>query len=696
MERQRPTSLRDRARYRFDTTLARSTGMLVSWLVLSCLAVVVPVSALVVWTDPGSPRSLSGRLSAVWRTSAETLRLGAPTGAPMRMALSVLLGIVALLCVSTLVGVITTGLGERLTELRRGRSMVLEQEHAVVLGWSDQVFTVVGELVAARAGARCVIAVLADRDVAEMEEALTASLGRGSAVRLVCRSGSLTTVDTLALVTPRAASSVLVLPSETPDADSEVVRVLLALRAVLGDEAGPPVVAAVRDRRQLPAARLAAGERGTIVETDATAAKLLVQSARRSGVGEVLRDLLDFSGAEFHLVDVPPAVRQGPEGSRFGDLLLCFERSSVVGLLSPDGRPRLSPAPDTVVGPGDRLIVIAHDGMPEAPVDCREYVGRTAFAAPQSERFGPVRVLLLGWNHRAPLLVEALRDSVAPGSVLDVVVDEAQAVPVLDQACSPQATQATQATARLAVSCRSGELLHPEGLKDLDLFGYDTVILLGADAVDGPGHPDDRVLVTLLMLRELELQAGRILPVVAELGDHRNRALAPLGPASDVVVRGELTSLLMAQIAHNPHLSAVFGELFAAHGASVHLRPAHHYAPPGCEASFATVVAAARDRGECAVGYRRTDPQAGTGHRHELRLSPAKTERRVWDARDEVVVVANDSAGPDRPHGTLTAVPGMRHDHVDDTALSGGAPGRQPSHDRPEQDRTRRENGTTG
>ncbi|MGC5562258.1 CASTOR/POLLUX-related putative ion channel [Streptomyces sp. FR-108] len=690
MERQRPTSLRDRARYRFDTTLARSTGMLVSWLVLACLAVVVPVSALVVWTDPGSPRSLSGRLSAVWRTSAETLRLGAPTGAPVRMALSVLLGVVALLCVSTLVGVITTGLGERLAELRRGRSMVLEQEHAVVLGWSDQVFTVVGELATARAGARCVIAVLADRDVAEMEEALTATLGRGSAVRLVCRSGSLTTVDTLALVTPRAASSVLVLPSEAPDADSEVVRVLLALRAVLGDEAGPPVVAAVRDRRQLPAARLAAGGRGTIVETDATTARLLVQSARRTGVGEVLRDLLDFSGAEFHLVEVPRVVRQEPAGARFGELLLCFERAVVVGLLSPDGQPQLSPAPDTVVGPGDRLIVIAHDAVPETPADFGAYVDRTSFAAPRPDPVGPVRVLLLGWNRRAPLLVEALRDSVAPGSVLDVVVDETPAAPVQEQACSPGASE------RLTVSCRRGELLHPESLPDLDLFGYDTVIVLGADAVDGPGHPDDSVLVTLLMLRELEVRAGRILPVVAELGDHRNRALAPLGPASDVVIRGELTSLLMAQIAHNPRLAAVFGELFAAHGASVHLRPARHYTPTGCEASFATVVAAARERGECAVGYRRIAPEAGAGRGHELRLGPPKTERRVWDARDEVVVVANDFARPGRPHGALDAVPGMRHDRGDDIAPSGGPPGRRPSHDGPEEDRTRRGNGANG
>lgn len=65
--------LRDRARYRFDRTLARSTGTLMGWLVITCLAVVVPVSLLLVWTDPGSPTPLSGRLTAVRLQTATRL-----------------------------------------------------------------------------------------------------------------------------------------------------------------------------------------------------------------------------------------------------------------------------------------------------------------------------------------------------------------------------------------------------------------------------------------------------------------------------------------------------------------------------------------------------------------------------------------------------------------------------------------------
>ncbi|MFH8282983.1 CASTOR/POLLUX-related putative ion channel [Streptomyces antibioticus] len=660
-QRQRPTSLRDRARYLFDRTLARSTGALLGWLALCCLAVVVPVSALLVWTDPAAPRSLSGRLTAVWRTSAETLRLGGVTGAPLRMLLSVLLGLITLLCVSTLVGVITTGLGDRLTELRRGRSTVLERGHAVVLGWSDQVFTVVGELIAARAEeGGGVVAVLADRDTAEMQTALAPAPGTAPGVRLVCRTGSLTDPAALALVTPAAAASVLVLPAEGADADLEVVRTLLALRAALGARTGPPVVAAVRDERHLPAARLAAGPLGTVLETEVTTARLLVQAARRPGLPAALRDLLDFAGAEFHVVDAPDHL----VGQDFGGIALRFEASCVVGFLTADGRALLAPAPDTVLAAGDRLVVVARDAVTAAsavPVDCRPAVDPAAMAAGGPEAPEPSRVLVLGWNRRAPLVVDLLRRTVGPGSRLDVVTGP-------NGGARP--TTGPDGTDRLDVVFRPGDPVREETLRGLDVFGYDRVLVLAPDPEAGAERPDDRTLLTLLVLRSLEEETGRALPVVAELCEHRSRALAPLGPASDAVVRGELTALLMAQIAHGPELAAVFEELFAARGGALALCPAGDHVTPGREASFATVVAAALERGACAIGYR----AHGTGRSGGLRLCPRKDERRVWGAEDEILVLTAAPGGSEDAHrtdGGRDRVPRMRLSHEGGDSPSG-------------------------
>ncbi|WP_326685431.1 NAD-binding lipoprotein [Streptomyces microflavus] len=644
-------SLREWAGYRFDRTLARSTGTLMGWLVITCLAIVVPVSTLLVWTDPGSPRSLSGRLTAAWRTSAETLRLGAASGTPLRLVLSALLGLVALLCVSTLVGVITTGLAERLAELSRGRSTVLEQGHVLVLGWSDQVTTVVGELVAAQAPRRPrVIVVLADRDKAEMEQVLTARVGPAVRTRIICRSGPASDPDVLALVSPRAASTVLVLPSTEPTADAEVLRVLLALRAVLGEGAdGPPVLAAVRDDRYRAPARLAAGPRGTVLETDLVTARLIAQCVGRPGLSLVLRDLLDFAGDEFHLADATE-FQDGP----FGATLLGHPNSCVVGLLTPDGRTLLNPPADTVVGPGSRLIVLAHDDDSTRVGDCGHLVDDSVIVAAPSERDGPTRLLLLGWNRRALLVVRQLRRTARPGSFVDVLTDSVVPGPREPEYGTPEHGTPNDGApehgppAGPDVRFRSAALSRPETLLGLDLGPYDGLVVLGPDGGAGPDHPDDWTLVTLLALRLLEERTGREVRVVTELIDDRNRPLAPVNTASDVIVSGMLTGLLMAQIAQNRHLAPLFDELFSAEGSDVCLRPAGTYVRPGAEATFATVVAAARDRGECAIGYRRHDGRTGRADQG-IRLNPSKSERHVWNAEDHVVVVARDRDLPTAP-----------------------------------------------
>ena len=95
------------------------------------------------------------------------------------------------------------------------------------------------------------ITVLADRDPAAMERALTAALGVTDGVRLECRTGVPSNPDTLRLVSLGAARAVVVLPAEDPDGDLRVVRIMLALRTVLGAEGGPRVVAAVHDERRV-------------------------------------------------------------------------------------------------------------------------------------------------------------------------------------------------------------------------------------------------------------------------------------------------------------------------------------------------------------------------------------------------------------------------------------------------------------
>jgi hypothetical protein len=74
--------------------------------------------------------------------------------AARELALWFVLALGGIFIVSALVGLLTSGLNQRLDQLRKGRSRSSRTGHTVVLGWSDQVYTVVSELIEANRSKR--------------------------------------------------------------------------------------------------------------------------------------------------------------------------------------------------------------------------------------------------------------------------------------------------------------------------------------------------------------------------------------------------------------------------------------------------------------------------------------------------------------------------------------------------------------
>ncbi|WP_336323759.1 CASTOR/POLLUX-related putative ion channel [Streptomyces lavendofoliae] len=621
---------RSRVRYAFDNLMAHGTPVLIGWLALVCLAIVVPASVVLVLADRDAPPTFSGRMAAVWESVGRTLKIGGEVGPPLYVVMSILLGLVALLFVSALVSLITAGLNERLMALRLGRSVVLEERHTVLLGWSDQVFPVLTELVAANANQRgAAVAVLADKDKVEMDVEIAGRVGETGRTRVICRSGPTTDPAILTRINPGPAKAVLVLPSGGPGGDAHVVKTLLAL-----DAAGPPsgdrvVVAAVRNPRHHLAATLAAGRDGHVLSIDDIVARLLVQTSRQPGLSLVYRELLDFAGDEFYVV--PAAALTG---RTFGEALGAFATSSVVGLVRADGSTVLNPPSTARVEEGDRLIVITEDDDTATPADTVPPVDEEAIVTALPRTQAPERMLLLGWNRRAPLIIEQLDQYVRAGSRLDVVA-------LGDATTAHEVRAATTDPDHLLVSFHNGDITEQRTLAGLDVPSYDSVMLIGDESAPSEGGTatDDRTLVTLLHLRAVEESARRELAVITELTDDRNRLLAPVRQGADFIVSGRLISLLMTQIAENRHLADVFQELFTAEGSEIHLKPAIDYVPADREVTFATVVESARRRHECAIGYR-LRAEASIAPTHGVRVNPDKRTKVRFGAGDCVIVVA--------------------------------------------------------
>ncbi|HEY7216573.1 MAG TPA: potassium transporter TrkA [Thermoanaerobaculia bacterium] len=638
------TGFADRLRYAFDNSMSRGAIALIGYLGLVSVALIFLVALLVVlFHIAPAGGDQPGFLEAAWLSLMRTLdsgTMGGDEGWSFRIAmLGVTLG--GIFIVSALIGVINNGIEEKLTELRKGRSFVMERDHTLILGWSPKVFTILSELVTANANrSRPRIVILAEKDKVEMEDEIRSQVGDTKNTRIICRTGDPLDLKDLEIVNPRQCRSIIVLAPESERPDPETIKTILALTNNPDRRPEPyHIVAEVQDPRNLEVARMVGRDEAQLVVTGDLISRIIVQTSRQSGLSVVYTELLDFGGDEIYFQEEPKLA-----GRTFGEALLAYEDSCVMGLRQGDGRIRMNPPMETRIEPGDQIIAISEDDdtvrvsadlEPWETLEARLGVAADAIREARARAPRPERTLILGWNGRGVAIVRELDRYVAAGSSVTVVADVPAFPPELGARRSGDLINQT-------ISCVTADTTSRRVLDGLGLPDFDQIILLCySDTLDDQ-EADARTLITLLHLRDIAEKGRHDFRIVSEMLDVRDRELAEVTHADDFIVSNKLTSLMLSQVSENRDLNAVFADLFDPEGSEIYLKPAGDYVEPGREVNFYTLVAAARRRGEAAIGYRLGAHAEDAAKAYGVVVNPRKPEKVAFTEKDWVIVLAED------------------------------------------------------
>ncbi len=622
-------TVKDKVRYRFDNTISRGTLPVILWLAAFTIALVFVAALVLTITGTGVGNDDSSLAETFWQSFLRILDPGTFSG-DSGWFLRIVTLIVTLLGISiaaVLIGLIATGIEERIERLRRGRTVVVEENHTLILGYSPRIFTIVSELCVANENRDdpCVV-VLAPGGKDDMEEELAARIGHPKNTKIVCRTGDPSSLHDLGLVNAIGARSILVLGDvDEPTGDAEVVKAVLAALVVVG-ERELPIIAELSDRETAAALQEAGGGRVLTVRASDIIARITAQACRQSGLSMVCQDLLDFDGDEIYFQPAPEL-----RGHTFGEALLAYERSSVIGRRSAGGAIAINPPMDTVFADGDAVIAVSEDDDTVVFSGFRDETVRNA-AVDGGAKPAPERLLVIGWNPLGPQILRELDQFAHAGSTVDVLAD-----PDLVDANEPAGVELDNLTVHVQAS--RGDLDRiTSHVSDRE---FDHVIILGYRGALKPADADARTLLTLVLLhRAFAAKPHRDGPgtrrrIVTELLDSRDVELARVTGADDFIVSDALSSYLMAQLSENPELAGVFTDLFDAEGSAVALKSAGRYLDGDMDVTFARIVAAARARGDAAIGYR-VDRDDGEP---QVVMNPPKSERVQLAPNDQIVVI---------------------------------------------------------
>ncbi|MEC4813097.1 MAG: hypothetical protein SAK29_07460 [Scytonema sp. PMC 1069.18] len=557
---------------------------------------------------------------------------------------------VGLVLFSSLVAFITQEFELRLQLLRRGKSLVVEENHTLILGFSDRVIDIIKELVVANESvADAAVVILSHQDKEEMDAFLRNNLGDLKTTRVVTRNGSITNINDLNKVGVKAAKSVIILnsakASETEEvralADARLVKAILAVVAANEENSLPSIVVEIYSQqyRRL-AENIAPGAVTTLNEADILA-RILVQTSRSLGLATVYLNLVGFEGNEFYFY----RSNQGWRGISFGDLPFHFSNGMPMGVRHADGTLVIKPSKNYQLVENDEVVILAEDDS-----TIKFHVQPIV----QSKTFGygdtritlerkPEKHLVIGWNNKTPIVLNEYAKYVVENSQVNLVVQE------LTSKAQAEFSKIAKTYPEIKMDALEINLDSIEELVALKPYLYDSISIL-AGSGENAEEIDAKTLTILLELRQVfhdyTIATGNKVTteLIAEIIDSEDTDLVLKAGVKDFLLTNQFVSKILAQVSQEPDVMSIYHDLFSVEGSELYIKPVSLYFPKEqfSKLTFADCVKAAQERDELCIGIKINTEAKDKESNFGIYLAPSLNQQFTLSFNDALITLAED------------------------------------------------------
>ncbi|WP_414585944.1 CASTOR/POLLUX-related putative ion channel [Scytonema sp. PCC 10023] len=557
---------------------------------------------------------------------------------------------VGLVLFSSLVAFITQQFESRLQLLRKGKSPVVEENHTLILGFTDRIIDILRELVFANESvADAVVVILSQQDKEEMDDFLRNNLGELKTTRVVTRNGLTTNLNDLNKVGVKVAKSVIILndakasdPEESKTlADARVVKAILAVVAANEEDSLPPIVVELHSQqyRRL-AENIAPGAVTTLNEADILA-RILVQTSRSVGLASVYLNLVGFEGNEFYFY----RPEKGWQSLSFGELPFHFLNGTPIGVRHVDLRLTIKPSQNYQLAENDEVVILAED-------DSTIQFHPQPVVQPKNFGYGddrktlerkPEKHLIIGWNNKTPIILKEYAKYIVEGSQVNLVVQD------LTLEVQAEFDKIAQDYLHIKMAVLQANLDSVEQLLHLKPYDYDSISIL-AGRGENAEEIDAKTLTILLELRQIfrdyTAQTGNKVTteLIAEIIDSEDTDLVIKAGVKDFLLTNQLVSKILAQVSQEPDVMSIYRDLFSVEGSELYIKPISLYFPTEqlAKLTFADCVKAAQKRDELCIGIKVNALAQDKEKNFGIDLVPSLDKQLNLTFNDALITLAED------------------------------------------------------
>jgi hypothetical protein len=648
-------SWRKQLQYKFDNFMAQGGWSIFLVLLLSFVGAIAFMGTIRYLGELLFPNSYHpSAIDLYWQVFVQMIGLDVPSddsNFPAHAVGVMTLG-VGVILFSSLVAFSSQEFDKKVQELSKGKSLVVERNHTLILGFSDRLVDIIRELIIANEseldGA---IVILASVEKDQIDDFIKGSITDFKTTRLITRTGAITNISNLDNVSIAAARSIIILNnakgSDPEDlkslADSQTIKAILAILATIGEAPVPPIIAELHAAQYRHLAEQIAPEAITTLNEADLLARILVQTSRSIGLAAVYLDLVGFEGHEFYFYSPPDP--ESLQNLTFGELAFHFNNSVPVGIFRDDRSLELNPPLNTPLQSTDQIILLAEDDS------VIRFESQPFVQLPQTTPLYPnatlghklEKHLILGWNEKTPTALQEYAKYLTAGSHVGLVVDQ------INSEIASLCEEIQQTYSQITLQVREANIRKINDLRALEPCQYNSITILAGQGQDAE-EIDARTLTSLLELRQILKEHSRssqqpiTTALIAEIVNSEDTDLVIKAGVEDFILSNQLVSKILAQVSQNPDVMLIYKDLFSPHGDELYIKPVSLYLFPEQlpAITFADCVLAAQARHELCLGIKITAESQNKKQNFGIKLAPSLIEPLNLTLKDSLITLAKD------------------------------------------------------
>lgn len=606
-------------KYHFDQFLSKGTISLVLSLLLLMIFIVVAIGFIVYLINPAA-----GLGPLIWISFMQTLdpgNLSGESGSIVYMIMMTIATFVGLFITSLFISFILNGFQNRLENLSRGRSKVIEKNHTLILGWNDNIYVILTELIEANKSLkRPKIVILSDVDSVEMNNLIRDNILNTFNTKIICRTGSIYKNEDLDMCNIAEAKSVII----NEDDMNTIKSLLVVVNSDFYKIGLGHISALMYDELNISVAKSIGKDRLEIIYLKSSITRIIAQTCLQPGLSYVYNELLEFKGDEIYFYESKNMI-----GQKFSDLTLGFDNAILIGIMK-GSNPFIRPDADTIIEENDQLILISEDedtfklNIIDKKIDFKNIVDNQRQSSKKLEN-----VLVIGFNRKTLSVIAEFNNYLLKGSKIEVLVNSQKYV---DEIISLK-----EKLTNLDIECFIGETYKREVLNKYVDKSCNSIIIFANENVSHKDQ-DSQTLLTLLHLRDMEEELKTRFDIITEIYDVRNSEIIDLAKVDDFIISELIANKMLAQVSENRYLKEIFDHLLSDEGSEIYLKPITDYISINEAVDFYTLTKAALLKNEIAIGYKIYKDNDIPF----INVNPFKPDKVKFKEKDSIIVISED------------------------------------------------------